>query len=128
MTYKEIENLFNSSGLFAEFRIDSQISWSDVVSRSQKVPYYYTLHEVDYQTVHFCDASESAIDISMILYHDRKPCGVWPLVFDREEKEPVKSINNQYGGVVLPPLFIKDFPKKSQRSSKVMHRFPKPFG
>ncbi len=115
MTYKEIENLFNSSGLFAEFRIDSQISWSDVVSRSQKVPYYYTLHEVDYQTVHFCDASESAIDISMILYHDRKPCGVWPLVFDREEKEPVKSINNQYGGVVLPPLFIKDFPKKSQR-------------
>ena len=101
--------------LNAQFRIEAKNSWNDVIKRGQNVPFFYMEKEVDYQTVYFNYLSESSLDISLILYHDNSPCGVWPLVFDIEDKEPIKSINNQYGGVVLPPLFVKNFQKKSQR-------------
>ena len=34
---------------------------------------------------------------------------------DFGKKEPIKSINDQYGGIVVSPLFIENFPKKSER-------------
>jgi len=116
ITLKEIKNIMETSGLNAEFRVDSNNMWGDVVQKGRNVPFFYMENEVDYQTVLFNYLSESSEDISLILFHDNLPCGIWPLVFDFNEKEPLKSINNQYGGVVLPPLFIENFPKKSQRT------------
>ena len=50
-----------------------------------------------------------------MLYNDNKTCGVWPLYLDFGKEDPIKSINDNYGGVIVPPLFIENFPKKSQR-------------
>lgn len=115
INFTEIKTLVVNSGLNAEFRKDSDISWTKIVKEVLNVPFFYMEHYVDYQTVLFNYLSESSKDISLILFHDNKPCGVWPLVVDMSEKEPLKSINIQYGGIVIPPLFIDNFPKKSQR-------------
>jgi FemAB family protein len=90
--------------------------WQNIVNRASNVSAVYAWDFVDYNTVYFRSFSQSSMDISLILYHDNKPCGVWPLVFDLNEKEPLKTINKQHGGVVVPPLFVNEFPKKSQRS------------
>ena len=115
-TKREIKALLEQCGLKAEFRADSRVAWAEVISQCKDVPSLYMEHLVNYQTVHFNDLSSSSTDISLVLYHDKFACGVWPLVIDTETTEPLKSINNQYGGVVVPPLFIEDFPKKSQRT------------
>jgi len=112
---REIKNILEDSGLNAEFRVDSKNIWNDVIKQGRNVPFYYIELEVDYQTVVFKYLSDSSTDISLVLFHNKLPCGVWPLVLDINDKEPIRSINNQYGGVVLPPLFIENFPKKSQR-------------
>ena len=111
----QIKTLVENSGLNAEFRENSGISWTEIVKEQQNVPAFYMEHYVDYQTVSFNNLSDSSKDISLILFHDNKPCGVWPLVLDMSDKEPLKSINIQYGGIVVPPLFVDNFPKKSQR-------------
>ena len=116
VTFKEIKNIIETSGLNAEFRVDSKNIWENVIEQGRNVPFFYMKNEVDYKTVLFNYLSNSSKDISLILFHDNSPCGIWPLVFDGNDKEPLKSINNQYGGVVLPPLFVENFPKKSQRT------------
>lgn len=112
---KEINNIIKNSGLHAEFRLDKENIWNEVVNRGKNTSFIYMKHFVDYNTAYFQSLSETLIDISLILYNDYKPCAVWPLVFDENEKEPIKTIDNSYGGVVLPPLFVDPFPKKSQR-------------
>lgn len=111
----EIKEIINVSGLNAQLRFDCKDKWSEILQREYNVPSFYLENEVDYQTAVFKYLSESSTDISVILYYDGSPCGVWPLVFDIRDKEPIKSINNQYGGIVLPPLFTQNFPKKSER-------------
>jgi FemAB family protein len=115
-TLPEIKKIIEESGLKAQFRMHEKENWDDVVKRGGSVPTVYMWHFVDYNTVYFHSFSDSSTDISLILYHDNKPCAVWPLVFDASDKEPIKTVNNQYGGYVVPPLFVDNFPKKSQRS------------
>lgn len=115
LTLKDIKKIIDSVGLNAEFRDKSKLEWADVINQAENIPVFYMEHYVNYQTVIFKHLSDSSKDISLILYNDKRPCGVWPIVFDINDKEPIKSINNHYGGIVIPPLFIKNFPKKSQR-------------
>lgn len=103
------------AGLDAQFRETCGSQWSDGVSLVSEVPTHYLEHLVRYQSVVFKSASETLIEISLVLYNDKRVCGVWPLFFDFNKKEPIKSINDQYGGIVVPPLFIENFPKKSER-------------
>ena len=107
--------LIKEAGLDAQFRENSKNHWSDGVKKISEVPTYYQEHLVDYQLTVFKYVSENLIDISLVLYNDNKTCGVWPLYLDFGKKDPIKSINDNYGGVIVPPLFIENFPKKSQR-------------
>ena len=115
LTLKDVKNIIDDIDLNAEFRADSKHKWADVIYQAENVSVFYMEHYVNYQTAVFNYLSDSSKDISLILLHDKRPCGVWPLMFDVNDKEPIKSINNQYGGVVIPPQFIRNFPKKSQR-------------
>ena len=111
----EIKKIIEESGMSAQFRVHDKKAWNKVVKKVAKVPTVYAWHFVDYNTVYFHSFSKSSTDISLVIYHDKRPCAVWPLVFDASDKEPIKTVNNQYGGVVVPPLFVDNFPKKSQR-------------
>ena len=115
LTLKEIKKIIDDVGLNAEFRKVSNNKWSDIINDVKDVPVFFMEHFVNYQNILFNYLSDSSEDISLILFHDKRPCGVWPLFFDYKNKEPIKSINNQYGGVIVPPSFIENFPKKSQR-------------
>jgi FemAB family protein len=112
---KEVKALIQSSQLDAELRADCANEWNDLVDQVSDVPTYYLEHLVNYQSAVFQFLSDRLIDISLVLYNDKKVCGVWPLFLDLNNTEPVKSINDQFGGIVVPPLFVENFPKKSER-------------
>lgn len=112
---KEVKALIQRSQLDAELRADCANEWNDLVDQNSDVPTYYMNHLVNYQSTVFQFLSDRLIDISLVLYNDKKVCGVWPLFLDLNNTESVKSINDQFGGIVVPPLFIENFPKKSER-------------
>lgn len=111
----EVMTLIGEAGLDAQFKEDCGNQWSDGVKQISEVPTHYLDHFVNYLSVVFKSESNNLINISMILYNDKKICGVWPLFLDFGKKEPIKSLNDQYGGIVVSPLFIENFPKKSER-------------
>ena len=120
----EIEDLIKSVNLDAEFRSKCGAQWGDIVAQIADVPTQYLEHLVDYQSTVFHFLSEQVVDISLVLYSDRKVCGVWPLFLDLNNKESIKSINDQFGGIVIPPLFIDSIPKKTERRIiKACNRF-----
>jgi len=111
----EIEDLIKSVKLDAESRSTCGGQWGDTVAQIADVPFQYLEHLVDINSTVLHFLSDQVIDISLILYNDRKVCGVWPLFLDLNNKESIKSINDQFGGIVVPPLFVDNFPKKSER-------------
>ena len=90
-----VKTLIQEAKLDAEFRENCGNQWDDILNKMSEVPSFYMENEVAYQTAVFNYVSKSSTDISLILFHDKSPCGVWPLAFDINDKEPVKSINNQ---------------------------------
>ncbi len=116
LNYPEIQKIFEESGLNAQFRAHAKEDWLIVTAKSSFVPTLYGWDFLDYNTVYFKSFSESSIDISLVIYHDNYPCAIWPLAFDPKDDEPLKTVNKLYGGIVAPPLFVENFPKKSQRS------------
>ena len=115
MNLREIKNIIDNSELHAEYRLNNKNTWNEVIERGKNVSFTYMEHFVEYNKICFHSLSNTSLDISLILYNDNRPCAVWPLFYDESDKEPIKTINNSFGGVVVPPLFIDDFPKKSQR-------------
>jgi hypothetical protein len=41
-------------------------------------------------------------DLSLVLYHDKKPCGIWPLNYVSGVDNPLRIV----GESIVPPLFI----------------------
>jgi len=113
--FKIIEKILIDSGLNATFKQHCETEWDDVVSRAEYVSVEYTSYQEIYQYQYFKGFNESVLNISLVIYHNKKASAIWPLMLDVNSTEPIKTKNNQYGGSVTPPLFINKFPKKSQR-------------
>ena len=64
-TLREIKNIFENSGLHAEFRVDFKNIWSDVIKQGRNVPALYMEHLVDYQTVHFNNLKRISVHVSV---------------------------------------------------------------
>lgn len=112
----DIEKTFEECNLNVEFRHLAKEDWTKVTSLSSFNSTVYSWEFLNYRTIYFNSFSKDSLDISVVIYHDNKPCALWPLIFDNSDHEPLRSINNQFGGVVVPPLFVDNFPKKSQRT------------
>jgi hypothetical protein len=54
------------------------------------------------------------MDISLVLTHDNRPCGIWPLSATSDHKGNWRIGSN--GGLVIPPLFASDLPRKAIKS------------
>ena len=113
--FKIIEKILIDSGLNATFKQHCETEWDDVVSRAEYVSVEYTSYQEIYQYEYFKGSSKSVLNISLVIYYNKKASAIWPLMLDLNSSEPVKTKNNQYGGIIIPPLFINEFPKKSQR-------------
>lgn len=111
----ELNKILIESGLDAQIRHHKKEDWNRVIKQSKFVPTVYAWDFLNYNSAYFQSFSESSSDISLIIYHDKIPCAVWPIAFDPSDKEPLKTVNKLYGGIVVPPIFIDNFQKKSQR-------------
>ena len=112
---EDIKAIQNEEGLSAEFRVEASKKWNNVVSQIQHIPTVYTEYQIDYQHAYFKEIYPNLLNVSLVIFNGKYPCGIWPLSIISHSTDPIRSVSNQYGDIVIPPLFIDNFPKKSQR-------------
>ncbi len=100
------------AGLQGEWRAQTAALWSATAQKSAYLPVAYTEAMIDYQYAYMQGAGWELMDLSLVLFHDRQPCGVWPLCLRKRDGVVIGS--NE--GAVLPPLFSKDLAAKSVKS------------
>jgi FemAB family protein len=101
-------------GITAHLRASASATWREVASGLSYQPVDYSLAMIDYQLSYWTGNGRPSRDVSLILEHDRQPCGVWPLSVSCDADGIIRLGSN--GGPVLPPLFVSKLARKSVKS------------
>jgi len=107
-----ILNVISKVGLLAECINESPDEWDAVLENCEYVPVMYLSSFINYQAEYMTGAVDEHLDMSLIIYHDRKPVAVWPLCIYR--RKSVWKLGSN-AGQICSPLFIKDLAEKTQK-------------
>lgn len=106
-----IAELIREVHLDARLRPEHPQAWMEMETRFSYLPVSCSGSMIDYQMAYGRCGGAVMIDISLILNHDRTPCGLWPLSLTLLENGEVR-ISSQ-GGCIAPPLFRAELAGKS---------------
>lgn len=104
--------LFEEIGLKVVLRLDDSALWEQTGLRLPYLPVAYSGAMINYQIVYWAGFASIA-EISVIILHDNRPCGIWPLSLIKGNTG-IKLGSN--GGAILPPLFVKDTAAKTVKT------------
>jgi len=109
---QEIFNLSSDLGLNISYRQNHHIVWDDVLRSLDFIPVSYSNLFIDYYLTYQCGVGGEWLDISLILHHNNKPCGVMPLSLSLDNKTFLIS---SFGLPIIPPIFTNDLASKSKK-------------
>ena len=85
----------------------SLVDWGEVLDNSSDVSVFHLKSTVDYYGSYF-----EGVNLSIVLYENNKPMGVFPLFVHKNENNWFISSN---GNSLVSPLFISDISKKTRK-------------
>ncbi|MBU3635540.1 GNAT family N-acetyltransferase [Polynucleobacter sp. es-GGE-1] len=89
---------------------DALDEWMLIEKKLKYLPVIYSSEMIEYQHNYLRGNTEIVHNISIVLFHDKKPCGIWPLFFiPRDVHNPIYS----YDKKILPPLLVQSLNKTS---------------
>ncbi len=91
---------------------ESPGEWDHVLSNAEYVPVAYTRSMVLYQSAYILEKVDKFVDLSMVLYHENKPAGVWPLTMRFSEGAWLCGSNE---GQLMAPLFTRNTAEKTRK-------------
>jgi FemAB family protein len=94
-------------------REQNRAKWDSTLAELPYIPVYYSSASIDYQLAYQRGHGGEWADLSLILHHDYRPCGVWPLSFSTKDSQ--RAITS-HGLPVLPPLLVRDLPDRSRKT------------
>ncbi len=109
---RNVLQLFGQSGLSVRLRSEEPLLWSQALSGLSYIPVMYSSAMIDYQLEYWA-GNGSIIDLSVIISHDNRPCGIWPLSISKTVSGIVLGSN---GYEILPPLFVPRLAKRKIRN------------
>lgn len=114
-----IDNIVNSGltsvGIRGCFRQTHSAVWDVTLDQLDFVPVAYSHAEINYQLSYLQSGIECQ-DISLILYHDNGPCGIWPLCYMQNDGVGTLGSYLDNGRSLLPPLFVSGMADKTKKS------------
>jgi FemAB family protein len=105
--------IFASAGLNATFRSLDPMGWGAASATLAYMPVLYSSHSLEYQLAYHSLAGGRWTDLSLVLRHDNRTVGIWPLTLAELDDET--RISSQ-GLPILPPLFASDTPSTIRKS------------
>lgn len=109
---KMLDAALISVGLQARYRSDCPDVWRAVSSHVDYLPVTYSESSIDYEIAYWRGKGVNVSDASLVLYHDNRPFGIWPLSVSAGD---VVSLGSS-GGSLLPPIFDRRLTQKSIKS------------
>jgi len=100
------------SGIHFQMRDESTSDWDEVVKKLPFKPVRYLHTSIDYHLAYQMSFEGEWVDLSLTLYSDNKPVGIWP--FSVSSKQGLSYLSSQ-GQAILPPLFVNDCPLKTEK-------------
>jgi len=101
-----------AAGVQGAFREHDLAGWKSALGALHYIPVNYSSAWIDYQLAYQRGHGGKWLDLSLILHHDHRPCGVWPITYSVKDNRP--SFTSQ-GLLLSPPLFVKDLPNRSRK-------------
>ncbi len=111
---ENLESLLVEVGLHAKRRKDASADWQQTTYKTAYLPVDYSCAMMNYQIAYWSGNGLACKDISLVLMHDNRPCGLWPLSATLEADGQWRIGSN--GGAVLSPLFVAGLARKSVKS------------
>lgn len=99
-----LQSLLDACGIEAKLRRESPDDWLAVGHRLAYFPVVYSNAMVDYQIAYWHGNAGPVEDVSLIIVHDNRQCGIWPLSIARAA-DGLRLGSN--GAILIPPLFAK---------------------
>ncbi len=106
--YEAISHLGNSKPLS-----EASADWDNVLENAAYAPVAYTRIMVLYQSAYIMEKVDKFVDLSIVLFHEDKPVGVWPLNMRLSEGAWVCGSNE---GPVYAPLFVDKIAEKTRKN------------
>lgn len=101
-----------AAGVLGALREQDPAGWDQALEALDYIPVNYSSAWIDYQLAYQRGHGGKWLDASLILHHDHRPCGVWPITYSVKDDRP--SFTSQ-GLPLAPPLFVKDLPDRSRK-------------
>jgi FemAB family protein len=101
-----------AAGVQGAFRDQDPAGWEQTLAALEYIPVNYSSAWIDYQLAFQRGHGGQWLDASLVLHHDHRPCGVWPITYSIKGDTP--SLTSQ-GLPLSPPLFVKDLPERSRK-------------
>jgi FemAB family protein len=108
-----ILKLTETAGLDCLIRRDNHAIWDQAFGALSYAPVSYSSSSIDYQIEYQRGCGGDWYEISIILIHDARPCGIWPLSLSIKTNEWEIS---SHGLSILPPIFIDEFSETSRKT------------
>lgn len=103
----------STSGLAANFLTTASASWQQAWEALPFQPVACARHMLAYQHEYLFGAGWQVHDASLVLLHDDRPCGLWPLTLGRfKGKTTLTSANTP----VMPPVLCNGLSPKSVKT------------
>lgn len=108
-----ILSVLAAAGVRANFRRADSLSWDNTLAQLAFAPVAYNQYEIDYQLAYQRGLGIDCQDLALVLYHDSRPCGIWPMSCAEHNGQ---ALLTSYGRPLVPPLFVKELVNKSKKT------------
>ena len=102
-----------AAGLSVRPLAESDLLWRDTLAGCSYVPVSHTLGMLRYQQSYLEAFRPAVADLSVLLLHDGRVAGLWPLCLSMNDAGAVRIGSNE--GPILPPLFVAGLALKSEK-------------
>lgn len=108
-----LDGFLAAAGLSARQRNVDQAGWEQAFSALSYQSCVYDASSLDYQLAYHRGHDFQIQDVSLVIYHDNQPIGLWPLSVST--KDGRHDLNSQ-GLPLMPPLFCKSTERPTKRN------------
>jgi len=98
----DLDEALAAANLKARPYLEDRDSWHNSADRAEYLPVAYSRAMTDYQLAYWRGSGQQLFDLSLVLYQDKHPCGIWPLSLCFAGNARIGS----NGDALLPPLFV----------------------
>ncbi len=97
------------------FRQSAQSDWDIASEKIAYLPINYSQKAIDYQLRYWNGSGQPTQDLSVILYHEKRPIALWPLILTRSLDDKLR-ISSNGGNELHPPLFAASLAAKTTKN------------